>query len=163
MGGGHGAHPSFHPDEFSNFLCLHALSQIHAPNLSTTQPLILSPPLCSVVLAKEVKLEAAVSFKHYRSVSTTFDPTNIVMTPPFVLDEFHSVKICPKGRHIQELPYVAVAQIYTSHCSLALCVSQGINKNHETASKRKRALTIYVLTFYFFCVHHADISVQHVN
>lgn len=42
--GGQGANPLFHPDEFSNFLCLHALSQIHAPNLSTIQPLWFCPP-----------------------------------------------------------------------------------------------------------------------
>lgn len=102
-GGGHGAHPSFHPDEFSNFLCFHALSQIHAPNLSTIQPLILSPPLpplCSVVLAKGVKLEAAVCLKHHDSVLTTSDFSNIVMTLPCVLHEFHSVRICPNRRHI---------------------------------------------------------------
>lgn len=42
--GRQGANPLFHPGEFSNFLCLHALSQIPAPNLSTIQPPWLCPP-----------------------------------------------------------------------------------------------------------------------
>lgn len=69
---GGGANPLFHPDAFSNFLCRHALSQIHAPNLSTIQPLSQPlpppltlpslptrplPPLFSVVLAEGVKVK----------------------------------------------------------------------------------------------------------